>query len=180
MVGYKIGVLTEPIARTFDLDDNGVMEQPVKEGGGDNGIAEDLAPFCEAAVRGEDNGAFLVSCIDELEEQIAAAGNDRQVTDFVDDKQREAAKEPDLIAQGALALGFGERADEITEWREVDATAGLDGLDAERERQMALASPRRAKDSILCAVRRAVLSHAGVPLSESHFKQGHPRTALES
>ena len=31
--------------------------------------------------------AFLVSCIDELEEQIAAAGHDWQVTDFVDDKE---------------------------------------------------------------------------------------------
>src|SRR5512135_1784193 len=70
----------------------------------------------------------------------------RQVTDFVDDKQREAAKEPDLLAQGALTIGLGERADEITEWREVDATAGLDGLDAERERQMALARSRRAEE----------------------------------
>src|SRR5262249_26775821 len=110
------------------------------------GIAEDLAPFCEAAIRGEYHGAFLVSCIDELEEQIAAASNDWQVTDFIDDKQREAAKEPDPLAQGALALGFGERADEITEWREVHATAGFDGLHAECQRQMALAGSGRAKE----------------------------------
>ena len=63
-------------------------------------------------------------------EQIASAGNDWQVADVVDDKQREAAKQPYLLAQGALALGLGERADEITEWREVDVTSGLDGLDA--------------------------------------------------
>jgi hypothetical protein len=43
--------------------------------------------FCEAAVGGEDHGAFLVSCIDEPEEQIAAAGHDWRVTDFVDDKE---------------------------------------------------------------------------------------------
>jgi hypothetical protein len=45
-------------------------------------------PFCEAAVRGEDHGSLFVSCIDELEEQIAAAGNDWQIADFVDDQQR--------------------------------------------------------------------------------------------
>ena len=133
MLGDKIGVLTESITRTLDLNDDGVVKQSIKECGGDNGITEELAPFCEAAVGGEDHGSFFVSCIDELEEQIAAAGNDWQVADFVYDKQREAAKEPDLLTQCALALGFGERADEITERREVDATAGLDGLDAERE-----------------------------------------------
>ena len=89
---------------------------------------------------------FATSCIDELEEQITAAGNDWQVADFVDDKQREAAKEPDLLAQCALALGFGERADEITEGCEVDATASLDGLHAERQRQMALPCSGRAQE----------------------------------
>ena len=70
MVGYEIGVLPEPITRTLDLNDDGMMKQPIEECGSDNEIAEDLAPFCEAAVRGEDHGAFLVSCIDELEEQL--------------------------------------------------------------------------------------------------------------
>jgi hypothetical protein len=92
VVGHKIGVLTEPITRTLDLNDDGVLKQPIEECGSDNGIAEDLTPFCEAAVRGEYHGAFLVSCIDELKEQIAAAGNDGQVTDFVDDKQRKRQK----------------------------------------------------------------------------------------
>ena len=73
MLGYKVGVLTELITGAFDLNDDGVVKQPIEESGGDNGIAEDLAPFCEAAVRGEDHGSLFVSCIDELEEQIAAA-----------------------------------------------------------------------------------------------------------
>jgi hypothetical protein len=88
-----------------------VVEQAIEERGGDNGIAEDLAPFCEAAVRGEDHGALLVAGVDELEKQIAAAVNDRQVTDLIDDQEREAAEEPDLLAKGASALGLGERAD---------------------------------------------------------------------
>ena len=50
MLGNKIGVLTEAIARALDLDDDGVVKQPIEERGCDNGIAEDLAPFCEAAV----------------------------------------------------------------------------------------------------------------------------------
>jgi hypothetical protein len=42
--------MTEPITRTLDLNDDGVVKQPIEECGSDNGIAEDLAPFCEAAV----------------------------------------------------------------------------------------------------------------------------------
>jgi hypothetical protein len=35
---------------------------------------------------------FSYRCIDELEEQIAAAGNDWQVTDFADDKVARSGK----------------------------------------------------------------------------------------
>ena len=70
-------MLTQAIARALDLDHDGMVEQPVEERGGDDGIAEDLAPFGEAAVRGEDHGALFVAGVDELEEEIAAAGNDR-------------------------------------------------------------------------------------------------------
>jgi hypothetical protein len=89
-----------------------VVEQPVEQRGGDDGVAEHIAPFRKAAVRSQDHGALLVSCIDELEEQITAAGNDRQVADFIDDEQRETAEESYLLAQGAFAFSLGERADE--------------------------------------------------------------------
>ena len=48
--GQEVGVLAQPIARAFDLDDDGVVKKPVEEGGGDDGIAEDLAPLGESAV----------------------------------------------------------------------------------------------------------------------------------
>ena len=47
---HEIGMLTQPVAGSFDLDDDGVVKQPIEQRGGDNGIAEDLAPFGEAAV----------------------------------------------------------------------------------------------------------------------------------
>ena len=64
---------------TLDLDHDGVVQQTVEQRGGDDGVAEDLAPFGEAAIRGEDHGALFVTGVDELEEQIAAAENDRQI-----------------------------------------------------------------------------------------------------
>lgn len=137
MLGHEIGVLAQTIARTFDLDDDGVVKKPVQEGRGDDGVTKNFAPFCEAAIGREDHCALLVTGVDELEEQISTAGNDRQVADFVDDEQGEPAEEPDLLAQHAFALGLGERADEIGERAEVDAAASFDGLDAERQAQVA-------------------------------------------
>ena len=46
----QVGVLAEPVAGAFDLDDDGMMQEPIQKRGRNNGITEDLAPFCEAAV----------------------------------------------------------------------------------------------------------------------------------
>src|SRR4051812_48753852 len=46
----QIGVLAQAIARALDMDDNGVVKQPVEQSGSDDGMAEELAPFGEAAV----------------------------------------------------------------------------------------------------------------------------------
>ena len=48
--GDEVGVLPHAIAGALDLNDHGVMEQPVEQRGGDDGIAEHLAPFREATV----------------------------------------------------------------------------------------------------------------------------------
>ena len=92
MVGNKVSMLTKAIARSFDLDDDGVMEKAVEQGGGNNRVAKDLTPFGEAAVGGEDHRPFLVTSIDELEEEIAAALDDRQIADLVDDQESGSAQ----------------------------------------------------------------------------------------
>ena len=96
VLGHEVGVLAKSIACALHLHDDGVVQQSVQQGGRDDGVAEHLAPFGEAAVGGEDHGAALVAGVDQLEEQVAAAGNDRQVTDLVDYQQSEATVEADL------------------------------------------------------------------------------------
>ena len=72
-------MLTQPIAHPLDLDDNSMVKQAIEQSRCDDGIAEELAPFGEATVGGEDHGAFFVAGVDELEKQIAAAWYDRLV-----------------------------------------------------------------------------------------------------
>ena len=40
MLGHELGVLAQAVARALDLHDDGVMEQPVQQGRGDDGITE--------------------------------------------------------------------------------------------------------------------------------------------
>ena len=139
VLGDELGVLTQAVAGALDLDDHGVVQEPIEERGGNHRVAEDLAPLGKAPIGGEDHGAPLVASVDQLEEQAAAIGDDRQVADLVDDQERGTAEEADLVAQPALALGLGECGDEVGERDEVDAAPGLDRLDPEGDRKVALA-----------------------------------------
>lgn len=97
MLRNEIGVLAQPIAGALDLNDDGMVKQPVEQRGCDDGIAEDLAPFGKAAIGGEDHGASFVSYVDELEEEVSAARHDREIADLVDNKQGGAAQIPDPL-----------------------------------------------------------------------------------
>jgi hypothetical protein len=57
-------MLAQPVAGAFDLDDDGVMQEPIEERGGDHGIAEHLAPLGEAAIGSQEHGAALVAGVD--------------------------------------------------------------------------------------------------------------------
>src|SRR6187200_405762 len=129
-------MLPQAVAGALDLDDDGVVQEAVEERGGDDRVTEDLAPLGEAPVGGEDHRAALVARVDQLEEQAAAVGDDRQITDLIDDQQGSAAEEADLVAQPALALGLGKRGNQVGKGDEVDAAPGPDRLDPERDRKV--------------------------------------------
>ena len=57
MLGDEIGVLAQAIARSFDLDHHGVVQEPIEKGGGDDRIAEHLAPLRIASDAMVGNGA---------------------------------------------------------------------------------------------------------------------------
>src|SRR5260370_16288994 len=90
-----------------------MMKEAVEQCGGDDGIAEDLAPFCKATIGGQDHGAALVARVDELEEQVAATLNDWKVSDLVNDEERRPAQEPDPFAHLAFPFGLGQNADHV-------------------------------------------------------------------
>lgn len=128
----------QAVACTLDLDDDRVVQQAVEKRGGDHGIAEDVAPFGEPAVRREYHRALFVAVVDELEEEVCAARGDGQIADLVDDQQTVAAEEAELFTQATIPFGPAERLDDLGEGGAVDPLSGSDSLDAEGGCEMIL------------------------------------------
>jgi hypothetical protein len=76
-------LVLEPVRVAPDVQGDGVMEDAVQDGRGDDPVAKDLPPAPEALVAREDHGPAFVAATDELEEQVGAGPVDRQVTDLV-------------------------------------------------------------------------------------------------
>ena len=87
----------EPVGVALDVDDFGVVDEPIDHGGGDGVVAEDFAPAAEGLVRGHDDGGAFVAGGDELEEQVRGFGFEGQVADLVDDQQRVTAQAFDFL-----------------------------------------------------------------------------------
>ena len=86
LVVDEIGYL--PISHSAaDVYQMAVMQYPVDQGGGHDLIAEHLAPFLEAFVRGQYRGSALVAAVDQLEEQHCAGVRDRQIADLIDHQE---------------------------------------------------------------------------------------------
>ena len=103
--------------------------------------------------------------------------HDRQIADFVDDQQLWPAQEAQALAQAALALGLGQRGDQLGQGAEVDAAPGLDGFDAERDGQMRFSAaglPEKVDD--LVAIDELQLRHRKDPVAIERGLEGEVET----
>src|SRR5262249_7974437 len=145
-------LVLEPIGIAADVEGDGVVEDAVEDCGGDDPVAEHLAPAAEALVAGQDHGAALVAAADELEEQVGALAVDGQVADLVDDEQPGHGVDLELVIQAAFGQRLRQGGDEDGGRGEQHAVAVLDGLEAEADGEMGFAHAGRAENHEVLAV----------------------------
>ena len=75
-------LFAQAVAVAADGDDVAVVKQAVEDGGGHDRIAEDLAPFADGAVAGDEQAAAFVAARHELEEEVRGVRLERQVARF--------------------------------------------------------------------------------------------------
>ena len=112
--------LAQAVALALEGDHVGVVDEPVDEGGGDHGVAEDLAPGLEAAVAGDDDRAAFVAARDEREEQVGGLAFERQVADLVDDEQAVALEAPSSSSRALRCWAASRRSTHC--WAVANAT----------------------------------------------------------
>src|SRR3989441_6817226 len=98
--GFEL--VLQPVGIAADVDRDRMVEDSVKDGRGDDPVAEDVAPAPEALVAGEDHRAPLVAPADELKEEIGAGPIDGQVADLVDDEQARDRVDLEAVVQTPL------------------------------------------------------------------------------
>ena len=89
------------------------MNEAVDGGEGHGGVWEDLAPFAERLVGGDEGGAAFVAGADQLEEDGGLGLVLRDVGEVVEDQQVEAVEAGDGRFEGQLAPGDLELLDEV-------------------------------------------------------------------
>ncbi len=64
-----------------------MMEDAIKDGDRDDRTSEDLSPFSDGTVGGDEDQALLIASGGELEEEMGGVGLEGEIAEFVDDQQ---------------------------------------------------------------------------------------------
>jgi len=171
LVGVRVCCATEvaifeAVAVALEGHDFGVVDEPVDHGCGDDVVAEDFAPPAERFVGRHDEAGSFVAVGHQLEEQVRGLGLERDIADFVDDEQRDAAELDQLVLEPAGVVGFGEARDPLGGSGEGDPMTGLACPDTQPDGQMGFAGARSDGDRLQQV--RAALPYEVRVVAETH------------
>ena len=77
--------MAQAVAFTPDVEGGGVVEEPVEQGDGEDGIGEVLVPLVEAFFGGEEDRFLgLVTLVDDLEQEGGVGLLEGEVADLVE------------------------------------------------------------------------------------------------
>src|SRR4051794_6597333 len=82
--GALLEAMAEAPALGAGVDDVGLVGDAVDDGLGETGVGEDLGPFAEGQVGGDDQAAAFVAFGDDLEDELGSALGQGQVAQLVD------------------------------------------------------------------------------------------------
>ena len=119
------------------------MGEAIEQGRRHLEIAENVAPFAEAQIGGDDDAGALVKAAEEMEQQSTAGCAERQVSQFVEDDEIEAQETVCDLSGPVGGLFLLQGVDEIDGGPEPRLLAVmLDRLHGQRRCQMGLAGAR--------------------------------------
>ena len=133
------------IALDVHLEDRRVVDEAIDGGERHGGIGEDLAPFAEGLVGGDEDGAALVAGADQLEQDAGLGLVLGDVGEVVEDQEVEAVEPVDGGLERQFAAGDLKLLDEVGGPREEDLPSVLDQGEPDRRGQVALSAAGRSE-----------------------------------
>jgi len=124
-----------------ELDDQAVVDDAVDGRSCRQGVLEDLAPFGEDEVGGDDDAAPLVPLGQEGEQNLHLLLALLDVAQIVEDDDLEAVEAPEFPLQLIVPLGAQQATDQLEGGGEENAEAVLDPLVAQRRSEMGFDAP---------------------------------------
>src|SRR5262249_24463001 len=135
----------------LDLDDDGVMDEPVDGCRRRHRALEDPLPLAEDQVSRDDQRAALVPLGHQGEEQLRFVGGLLHVAEVVEDDDVEDIETPEGRRQTEVTARSEQRLHELICRREQHAAPGIDEGVAESAREVALADARETEDEGVAA-----------------------------
>src|SRR4051812_26011006 len=131
--------LLEAVGIPLDGDDLGVVDEAIDQGDDAGGVGENLAPFGERAVGGDQRAPDLVAARDQLEHQVGVAVGVGEIADLVDHQQLGPGIMAQAPAQSGIAVERAKITEQLTGAGEQHGTAGDQRLmrDILRQRRLA-------------------------------------------
>jgi hypothetical protein len=90
-----------------------LWNEPVGDGGCGRGVVEQTSPVFEGEVGGHDSRGAQIALVDDLVEQVGAAGIEAEITQLVDEQEVVGGPGCKPLAQGVACLRGDEVVDEV-------------------------------------------------------------------
>lgn len=120
-----------------------VVQQTIKDRGGNHGVAEDRAPLADTAVAGQQDRASLIATANELEEQMRGIGFKGQIPELVDDQELWLGKLRESLLEPPFAVTFSKLRNDSRGCDELNGMPSQDRFATKSDRKMGLANARR-------------------------------------
>src|SRR5258708_27632967 len=104
--GFGRLLLAQTVA--LELQAMGVVDDPVKDGVGEGGLADQVVPAVDRDLAGDQRGAAAVAFFDDFQHVVALLGPKRLEAPIVEDQELDAAERAHQTRGAAVAAGERE------------------------------------------------------------------------
>ena len=123
-----MAAVPEAIALAGDVDDCGVLQEPIQNGGGGRHVADQLGPVLQRTIAGHHRRTILVPAHDDLQQAFAAAPGKLFHSHVVDNEQVGVKIPGQRLVLGAQILVAQKVAGQVEDGSVQNHEAALDGL----------------------------------------------------